>query len=138
MQPAIAKDIAIIFTIEHLGGKEWRVSPDKASYAATGERDVWILGMSDNPTLKSISLDELKKRNFTKLLVTLPPRNLYGEGTYTKNDYPSIAAFADGEHLLQLWNDDKSATSLIDFDFMNEQVDFFTSLTGRFLSAANF
>jgi hypothetical protein len=138
MQPAIAKDIAVIFTIEHLGGKEWRVSQDKAGYAATGERDMWILGMSDNQTLKSISLDELKKRNFTKLLVTLPPRNLYGEGTYTKNDYPSIAAFADGEHLLQLWNDDKSATSLIDFDFMNEQVDFFTSLTGRFLSAPNF
>ncbi len=138
MQPAIAKDIAIIFTIEHLGGKEWRVSPDKTSYTATGERDMWILGMSDNQTLKSISLDELKKRNFTKLLVTLPPRNLYGEGTYTKNDYPSIAAFADGEHLLQLWNEDKSATSLIDFDFMNEQIDFFTSLTGRFLSASNF
>lgn len=138
MHPQIAKDIAVIFTIEHLGGKEWRVSPDKTSYAATGERDMWILGMTDNQTLKSISLDELGKRNFTKLLVTLPPRNLYGEGTYTKNDYPSIAAFADGEHLLQLWNDDKSATSLIDFDFMNEQVDFFTSLTGRFLSAPDF
>jgi hypothetical protein len=138
LQPAIGNEIAMIFTIEHLGGKEWRVSADKATYAPTGERDMWILGMTDNPTLKSISLDELKKWNFKKLLVTLPPRNLYGEGTYTKNDYPSIAAFADGEHLLQLWNDDKSATDLIDFDFMNEQVAFFTTLTGRFLSAPGF
>jgi hypothetical protein len=138
LQPAIGNEIAMIFTIEHLGGKEWRVSADKARYAATGERDMWILGMTDNPTLKSTSLDELKKWNFKKLLVTLPPRNLYGEGTYTKNDYPSIAAFADGEHLLQLWNDDKSATDLIDFDFLNEQVAFFTSLTGRFLSAPSF
>lgn len=138
MQPAIGDDIAMIFTIEHLGGKDWEVSPDKSSYRPTGERDMWILGMTDNQTLKSISLDELKKWKFTKLLVTLPPRNLYGEGTYTKNDYPSIAAFADGEHLLQLWNDDKSATSLIDFDFMNEQVAFFTALTGRFLAAPSF
>ena len=69
---------------------------------------------------------------------SLPPRNLYGEGTQTKNDYPSVAAFADGEHLLQLWNDDKSATDLIDFAFMNEQVAFFTDLTGRYLSAPSF
>lgn len=138
VQPAIGNEIAMIFTIEHLGGKEWRVSADKTSYAATGQRDMWILGMTDNQTLRSISLDELQKWNFTKLLVTLPPRNLYGEGTYTKNDYPSIAAFADGEHLLQLWNDDKSATDFIDFDFMNQQVAFFTSLAGRFLSAPTF
>jgi len=138
MQPAIGEDIAMVFTIEHLGGKEWIVSPDKTSYSATGQRDMWILGMSDNQVLKSVTLNELKKRNLTKLLVTLPPRNLYGEGTSTKYDYPSIAAFADGEHLLQLWNDDLSATSLIDFDFMNEQVDFFTSLTGQFLSAPHF
>ena len=138
MQPAIGDSIAMIFTVEHLGGKEWLVSPDKSRYAATGERDMWILGMSDNPVLKTIALEELRKRNFTKLLVTLPPRNLYGEGTQTKNDYPSVAAFADGEHLLQLWNDDKSATDLIDFAFMNEQVDFFTDLTGRYLSAPSF
>src|SRR3954465_5095100 len=99
---------------------------------------MWLCGMADNQALKSISLDELKKHSFTNLVRVWPPRNLYGEGSYTKNDYPSIAAFADGEHLLQLWPDDKSATGLIAFDFMKEQVDFFTSLTGRFLSAPNF
>lgn len=138
LHPEIGDQIAMIFTIEHLGGKEWIVSPDKSSYRATGERDMWILGMTDNEVLKSASLEELRTRSFTKLLVTLPPRNLYGEGTYTKNDYPSIAAFADGEHLLQLWDDDKGATGLIDFAFLDEQVEFFTSLTGRFLAAPHF
>lgn len=138
LHPEIGREIAMVFTIEHLGSREWRVSPDKTSYGPTGAPDTWILGMTDDPVLKSISLDELGKRKFTNLLVTLPPRNLYGEGTYTRDDYPSIAAFADGEHLLQLWNDDKSASSLIDFDLMNEQVAFFTDLTGRFLAVPSF
>jgi len=51
----------------------------------------------------------------------------------TSTSRPTRAA-----HLLQLWNDDKSATDLIDFALMNEQVAFFTDLTGRYLSAPSF
>jgi len=138
-QPDIKAEIVAAFTVEHLGAMEWDISADKTSYAATGQQEVYVLGIGNSDRLKTIADDSLQNSNLQRLAVTGPPPagNLYGEATaWYLAGLPSITLMSGPSYLVQVARD--SNLGLINPTLMYDQVVFCTNLVTNMVASPNF
>lgn len=136
-QPAIKAEINAVFTIEHLGAMEWAYDPQKITFGPSGREEVWIMATGHSDRLTAIAAEELDKSSFSRVALTGPPGDLYGEGTSTyRAGIPSITTACGPSYLVQISND--GALHRLSFPLMAAQVEYCTRVTSQILSARTF
>lgn len=136
-QPAIKAAIKAVFTIEHLGAMEWAYDPKRHTYGPSGREELWIMATGHSDRLTAIAAEELDKSSFSRVALTGPPGDLYGEGTSTyRAGIPSITTACGPSYLLQISRD--GGLHQLSFPLMSAQVDYCARVASRMLWSNTF